>query len=139
MGKSLYKNKDTIILTGGRVQKKTKHTEAYLMKKYLLQKYKIPSENIITEPKAMNTIENAINSYKILKKIKNIDKYNIIIISSLFHIKRVKYIFNKILVDIPNKTYKSSYNRLNSNQLLGVKQFEKKELNRIKISEDTNI
>jgi len=107
MGKSLYKNKDTIILTGGRVQKKTKHTEAYLMKKYLLRENKIPSENIITEPKAMNTTENAINSYKILKKIKNIAKCNIIIISSLFHIKRVKYIFNKILVDIPNKTYKS--------------------------------
>lgn len=132
LGHSLYKKGDSIMLTGGRVQTKSKHTEAYLMKKYLLQEYEIPSKSIITEPRAMTTIENAIYSYKILTKINHIGDCDIIILSSNFHIKRVKYIFNKILVDIPNKTYRSSCDTFSRSQLLTIKQVERKELKRIK-------
>jgi uncharacterized SAM-binding protein YcdF (DUF218 family) len=97
-GALLYKNNDKILVTGGRLQKKVKYTESYYMKKYLINNYKIPEKNIICENKSLNTLENALNSYKILKKL-NIFK-NIYIISSSYHIKRVKLIFNKIFNEL---------------------------------------
>lgn len=81
-----------IIVSGGKVEKKALHTEAYAMKRYLMNIGNVPKEKIITENKAQNTVENALFSLKIISKYTNIK--SITIITSKFHMKRVKHIFN---------------------------------------------
>ena len=88
----LYKN-SLIIVSGGRVQKECIHTEAYVMKKYLIDKYQTPLDRIITESKSQNTIENSKYTLKIIKQ-QNIQFDKIIVVSSSFHLKRVSHIFN---------------------------------------------
>ena len=104
-----YRKGDKIIVTGGRVEKETKYSEAYKMKKYLLENTKIDSGDIIGEKTSKNTLENAKNSYKIVKNqiVKNqiVKTPHIKIISSTGHIKRVKKIFEEIWKDILNKEY----------------------------------
>ena len=87
----LYQN-SLIIVSGGRVQKECIHTEAYVMKKYLIDNYQIPLDRIITESKSQNTIENAKYTFKIIHQ-KNIKFDKIMVISSSFHLKRVSDIF----------------------------------------------
>lgn len=87
----LYQN-SLIIVSGGHVQKECIHTEAYVMKKYLIDKYQIPRDRIITETKSQNTIENAKYILKIIKQ-KNILFDKMIVVSSFFHLKRVSHIF----------------------------------------------
>lgn len=81
-----------IIVSGGRVQKECIHTEAYVMKKYLMDTHNIPSDKIIQESRSQNTIENAKYTLKIIKQ-KNIQFDKIIVVSSSFHLKRVSNIF----------------------------------------------
>ena len=90
-GKELYHD-SLIIVSGGRVQKEYIHTEAYIMKKYLIDTYNIPSDKIIQESRSKNTIENARYTLKIIQQ-RNIQFNKIIVVSSSFHLKRVSYIF----------------------------------------------
>ena len=82
-----YLNNDIFLVTGGNMAK-VKHTEAYMMKKYILNK--IPNAKIITESKSLHTIDNIKYSKKILKDF----DCNVILISSLNHLKRVKILLN---------------------------------------------
>ncbi len=90
-GKELYHD-SLIIVSGGRVQKECIHTEAYVMKKYLIDACNIPSDKIIQESRSKNTIENARYTLKIIQQ-RNIQFNKIIVVSSSFHLKRVSYIF----------------------------------------------
>ena len=90
-GKDLYHD-SLIIVSGGRVQKECIHTEAYVMKKYLMDEYKIPSDKIIQESRSQNTIENAKYTLKIIQQ-RNIQFDKMIVVSSSFHLKRVSNIF----------------------------------------------
>lgn len=90
-GKELYHD-SLIIVSGGRVQKECIHTEAYVMKKYLIDTCNIPSDKIIQESRSKNTIENARYTLKIIQQ-RNIQFNKIMVVSSSFHLKRVSNIF----------------------------------------------
>mgnify|MGYP001428181223 CR=1 FL=1 len=90
-GKELYHD-SLIIVSGGRVQKECIHTEAYVMKKYLIDACNIPSDKIIQESRSKNTIENARYTLKIIQQ-RNIQFNKIMVVSSSFHLKRVSNIF----------------------------------------------
>ena len=111
--KNLKKTK--IIVSGGKAQQKALHTEAYMMKKYLIDVGNIAKTDIICENKSKDTIDNAIETLKIVEKINNIK--SITIITSKFHIKRTKYIFNYYYESYKNKIkYIYSKNGLNKDQ-----------------------
>lgn len=92
-----------IIVSGGKVQKSTNHTEAYVMKKYLTENKYIIAEKITKEAKSQNTIENAENTFRLLSKQKNIGK--IIVITSKFHMPRSKMIFKHIYNDYKDQIF----------------------------------
>ena len=89
MAIKLFDNYKYIIVSGGKVHD-CKHTEAYKMKKYL--ENTIPSDKIITEARSKNTLENARMCLSIIQNMGNVK--NITVISSKFHIRRVRKIFN---------------------------------------------
>ena len=69
-------------------------TEAQIMFDILSNDHNIPSQSIIIEPNARDTIENFFYSLKILKQA-NIDKLNgLFIVTSDYHIPRCKHILN---------------------------------------------
>ena len=82
-------NYDYIIVSGGKVDN-NEYTEAYQMKRYLI-KLKIPANKIIKEERSRDTIENAVECQKI---IDNLDVQEITIVTSDFHLERVKHVFN---------------------------------------------
>ena len=89
----VYKPADIVILTGGKIFRKeylTIHSEAYVMEKYLIKKG-IYRRDIIKESESLNTIQNIVNSIKIIISLKI---NNIILISSIWHLARVKVILN---------------------------------------------
>jgi len=78
----LYKNGDKVILCGG-------NSESNVMSNYIQTKLKILKKNIILEKKSTDTIENI----KFLLKILNKKKFKkVYLITSSWHMKRVKYI-----------------------------------------------
>ena len=85
-----YKN---LIIAGGHTNSKLNHTEAFLMKQYLIKNNMVPRNKIILENQSQNTIDNA-------KYVKNITdhlhKPKITVITSKFHKKRAKKIFDSI-------------------------------------------
>jgi len=92
-----YENK-LIIVTGGRVQRSTDFSESYQMKKYLINTFNIESNKIMEETSSNDTIGNSINCLKIIEKMNDLSE--IIIISSEFHINRVKHIFSYFFKNI---------------------------------------
>ena len=100
-----YKKNDKIIVCGGNIAK-VKHTEAYVMKKYLINKGNIPAFSILTENKSLSTEENIKNLSKIISR-ENFKKFSII--TSESHIPKVKKIIKKFkLNDNYNIKYISS-------------------------------
>ena len=87
----LAKISDIILVAGGNPAKQ-KHTEAYMMKKYILDNSNHNSDNIIMENKSNTTIENFRYIHKLLQRInmKTIDK--MYIITSKFHMPKAKRI-----------------------------------------------
>ena len=87
----LAKTSDIILVAGGNPAKQ-KHTEAYMMKKYILEHSNHDSGNIIMENKSNTTIENFRYIHKLLQRInmKTIDK--MYIITSKFHMPKAKRI-----------------------------------------------
>jgi uncharacterized SAM-binding protein YcdF (DUF218 family) len=84
----LYKTGDKVILSGGNPHN-NKHTEAFMMSKYIRQNSKITKKNIIIENKSKSTIENIKFSMKILY---NENIKIVTIISSSEHLIRIKKI-----------------------------------------------
>lgn len=82
-----YKKGDIFLVSGGR-NRNVFHTEAYEMKKYLLQR--IPNAKIISESHSISTLENI----KFSKKILDSYKHKIILISSKNHLTKIKKIIN---------------------------------------------
>tara|TARA_Y100000817_G_scaffold291622_1_gene263289 strand:+ start:603 stop:977 length:375 start_codon:yes stop_codon:yes gene_type:complete len=83
---------DYIIVTGGNTtSKKGNHSEAFLMKQWLIQ-HKVPRDKIILEGRALDTIENAIYSKKITDTFKDPD---ITVVTSRSHTPRAKRIFKE--------------------------------------------
>jgi len=102
---SKYKKSDKVILSGGNTPKNTHkntYTEAYIMSKYIRKFIDIKKTNILIENKSMNTIENVIFSFKIIKQM-NINR--VTIISSIWHLNRIK----KIVKYISERSLKVKY------------------------------
>jgi len=89
---SKYKTGDKVILSGGNTNKNT-HTQAYIMSKYIRKHIDINKNHILLENKSLDTTENIIFSFKILKK-KNMRKFTII--SSRWHLNRIKKIIDYV-------------------------------------------
>jgi len=84
-----YNKNDIFLVSGGNIAK-AKHTEAYMMKKYLLKK--LPNARIITESKSISTKENIKFSKNILKNY----KCEVLLVTSKNHLKKV----NKLIKDL---------------------------------------
>ena len=78
-----YKKNDIFLVSGGNIAN-VSHTEAYVMKKYILSK--LPNVEIISESKSLSTKENIQYSKNILKDY----NYNVLLVTSSNHLKRVK-------------------------------------------------
>ena len=78
-----YKKNDIFLVSGGNIAK-TSHTEAYVMKKYLLSK--LPNAEVISESKSLSTKENIQYSKNILKDY----TCQVLLVTSSNHLKRVR-------------------------------------------------
>lgn len=82
-----------VILTGAAVN--NSYVEAEAMAAYCIKKG-IPAESIILEKKARNTYENALYCSRLMKQM-NMSKA--IIVTSIFHKERAKYLFSKFITE----------------------------------------
>ena len=82
-----------LITTGGATGSNNPegHTEAGMMKDYLVQQCGIDAGRIFTESEAMTTLENAVNTFSILKE-KGIETFTII--TSNYHQRWAQILFN---------------------------------------------
>jgi len=88
LGISRYIHGDIFLLSGGNIAN-VKHTEAYMMKKYIHDK--LPNAKTILESTSLSTLENIKNSKKIL------NDYNckVLLVTSQNHLKRINKIIPK--------------------------------------------
>ena len=120
---SLYKlyKYDKIIVTGGNVEKSIVLTESYMMKKYLTSNYKINPKIIIEERVSTDTNENAIETCKIIYSIKSKNNIeSVTIVSSKFHIERVKLVFIHYYQNKFNLLFEGSENGLSDNDMMEI-------------------
>ena len=78
-----YKKNDIFLVSGGNTAN-VSHTEAYVMKKYILSK--LPNAEVISESKSLSTKENIQYSKNILKDY----KCKVLLVTSSNHLKRVR-------------------------------------------------
>ena len=90
-----YEKNDIFLVSGGNTSKLHSngiyHTEAYMMKKYILGK--LPYARVLTESKSISTNENIKYCAKILKDY----TIKVVLISSPNHLKRINKIINDSL------------------------------------------
>jgi len=92
-----------MIVTGGKVQTGNGIlSEAEIMKSLAVQ-HGIKDSQVLVEDSAMNTIENVLNTREILEE-KGL--FNIIVITSYYHMERAKKIFERLLGDSFKIEYK---------------------------------
>ena len=106
-------------------------TEARVMKDYAVS-LGIPKNKIFTENKSRSTIENARFTKEKLLEPKRFK--DLVIVTSEFHIKRSKYIFNKILGKSYNLKFLRSNGRLSKSRL---KNMLKEENSLLKLAKQT--
>ena len=82
-----------LICTGGATGKNNpgRHTEAGLMKAYLTDICGIAPERILTDEKAMNTLENTLNTFDILEE-QGVD--SLTIVTSAYHQRRAQALYS---------------------------------------------
>ena len=88
-----YDNKSLVILSGGK--NKSKVSEAVKMKEYLLKK-SIYIKNLLLETKSVDTFENILNSFTLLKNNYGEKNYKFTIITDHKHMIKVKQILKEI-------------------------------------------
>lgn len=92
---------DYYIVSGGICNRKTKVSEAFKMKEYLM-KHGISEDRIILEDKSKNTLENAL--YSVPLAIAH-NATTIMVITSPYHLARIEFntfkAFNKAIGDYP--------------------------------------
>ena len=89
---STNQNLNYIIVTGGNTTGKPGHSEAYIMKQWLV-KNGVPKNKILLENRSMNTIENAKFTKRMVDKMHNV---KLIMVTSKNHMPRARKIFNNI-------------------------------------------
>jgi len=109
-------NNTRIIVTGGDT-KQYNITEASIMRQKLISLHGNTSiDNIIMlEEDASNTVENAINCYKMIKSNNDFDNNcTIHVVSNEYHIPRVRCIFKCVFEENPQQCYKLCYHSADS-------------------------
>lgn len=83
---------DTLIISGGSARLMFKERkEASVLKEYLVR-LGLPSDRIIADPNSRNTQENAANTLNIIKQP---DQQKILLVTSAFHMRRARAVFQK--------------------------------------------
>ncbi len=131
----LYKSGkiDRILITGGNTSigslKIDDSNETELVKRLLLQ-LGIPQDRIITETKAKNTRENAINSKRLLDSMRI--KGPVLLITSAYHMRRADACFKKL--NVPVIPYAVDNKKKDTQQgILEILMPSEKELNKLAI------
>lgn len=114
-----------LILSGGKTNPLVNLSEAEVMKDYALMKG-IPPEAIILEQNSMDTIGNAYFTRKIIDKLGCFDIY---VVSSCYHMRRAKFIFEMCYGKNYNMFFDYCFPFRNQNA-------EKKEKDSIKFAKD---
>lgn len=125
----IFKKNDLILCTGGwgKHFNTSVNSHSYYAKEYLKDKG-IPKYSFLEDALSSNTVDDAVKTKKIISKY---DNPKLIVITSDFHIKRVKLIFNEIFHG-KNINFIKSKNCLPKNQLLKIIEHETKSINSIK-------
>ena len=105
---------DFIILSGGLDVEKNKK-EAELMEEIMLSISCVKAEKIIKELKSKDTVENAYFCKRVIKE-KRIEK--IYIVSSDYHMKRVKMAFESLIPDVKKVYVKVKTGKTESKELI---------------------
>ena len=87
------------IVVSGYFNEKIQQTEARFLSEILIQ-LGVPSEKILLEETASNTLENAEKSFELLCK-KNIAYENVVLVCKNYHAKRAKLTYEKIFKNHP--------------------------------------
>ena len=84
-----------LVCSGGATGKNNpdRHTEAGLMREYLIQTCGIDSKRILIDERAMNTAENAVNTFEILRA-QGIDTMTIV--TSSYHQRRAQVLYSAL-------------------------------------------
>ena len=127
VGINVFRDKDAkyLIVSGGKTNPSVNLSEAEVMRNYAIMRG-IPPEEIILEQNSMDTIGNAYFTRKIVDKIGCADIY---VVSSCYHVERVKFIFEMSY----GKDYNMFFNYCFPFHSLDA---EKKEKDSIKLAED---
>jgi len=87
------KRKIVFILSGGKTQNSVQFSEAEVMMEYCKEN-NISTDKIIKETESLDTIGNAVFTRKIVDDMKEVSE--IFIVSSCYHMNRVRYIFDMV-------------------------------------------
>lgn len=110
-----------IIVSGGRGQGEDV-TEAYAMKKYLIENG-INENLIISEDKSTNTYENFIFTKELLQKVNPNSDYKITVVTNNFHMYRAKYLGEQVgfeCLGYPAPAHKSTTFNFHVREFFGV-------------------
>jgi len=108
IGINLFKDifADYLILSGGQSNPNVKYTESEIMKDYAIKK-SVPFEKIILDTNSLDTVGNAYFVRKIVNELEC--NSTIYVVSSFYHMKRVKYIFSICFGNNYNLNFDYSY------------------------------
>lgn len=99
---SMIESEDLLVITsGGTGSGKRKFPSSSIMRRYLIERG-IPSNHIIEDPQAVNTIDNVNNCNRILKQFIDVGFpiEHLFVVTSDFHIPRVSLLFDYLGKDI---------------------------------------
>ena len=124
-----FKKNDLILCTGGwgKHFNTSVHSHSYYAKEYLENKG-ILKYSFLEDALSSNTVDDAVKTKRIISKYGN---PKLIVITSDFHMERVKLVFNEIF-HRQNIDFMKSKNSLPKNQLLKIIEHETKSIDSIK-------
>ena len=89
-----YRPGDAVIVCGGSTG--SVHTEAFAMRRYLMQAGGLPRRSIILENRSTDTISNIARLRSVCAR-HGIDARRVVVVSSAWHLPRVRYIWHRLL------------------------------------------
>lgn len=89
-----YRPGDAVIVCGGSTG--SAHTEAFAMRRYLMQAGGVPRRSIILENRSTDTISN-IARLRSVCATHGIDARRVVVVSSAWHLPRVRYIWDRLV------------------------------------------
>ncbi|KOS62302.1 YdcF family protein [Lysinibacillus agricola] len=103
-----YGERPYIIVSGGQGDDE-KVSEAYAMKKYIVDVHQIPAQKVIMEDQSTNTEQNMAFSKKIMDKLAQGKKYRSLFVTNNFHVFRASIYANKAKLDAQGVGSKTAF------------------------------